>query len=144
MSIATILHARLNRSGTYVVCGLQSCGTRIALVGHPTAEDIAEFKERGESALPCIQFLSGWAPRRDNVWVFSRYAKLRKRWGRSVKTRRYPKENGAVTGNDVMNSLYDALPVRAKCSECGFVNVLTTTDLGIPRIIRVPAEHKYV
>ena len=134
-----MLHARLNSVGKHVVCGLRACGARLAYVGHPTAEDIANAEENGASVLACIQFLPGWAQRQDGVWAFSRHAKLLRRWGRRVKTRRYPGHDGAIL-NDVMDSYYDTLPVTAKCSECGFLNLLTEGELGVSLLLRVPAK----
>ena len=65
----TSLRARLNTKGTNVVCGMRDCGTRLAYVGHPTAEEIAHSEQTGASALACIQFLPGWAPGCDGIWA---------------------------------------------------------------------------
>ena len=136
----TVLHARLNSTGTHVVCGMKDCGTRMAYVGHPTAEEILQSEQTSTVALACIQFLPGWAPGHDGIWAFSTYAKLRKHRGRSIKVRRYPMNDGTGPLNDVMNSYYDRLPTRAKCAQCGFANTLTAEDLGVPRVVLVPAS----
>ena len=135
----SLLHARLNSKGTHVVCGIEACGARLATVFKPTAYELAEFGKT-MNVLAHVHFLPGWAPRNDGLWVFSRYAKLRRRRGQTVKVRRYPVDNGIITGNDVMDSDFDLLPGKAKCSECGFVNLLTEQALGVRLIARIPAS----
>ncbi len=110
----------------------------MAIVFRLTPDDVVNAQELGDSPMDRIQFLPGWAPRQDGIWVFSRYAKLRKRRGGSVKVRRYPEYDGTIP-NDVIDSDYDLLPARAKCGECGFVNLLAPAALGVNLILRVPA-----
>ena len=87
-----------------------------------------------------LRMLPGWAPRSsDRIWVFSRYARRRRDRGQSIKVRRYPEDNGIIGGNDVMDSLYEPLPAYAKCSVCGFVNLLTPNRLDVEVILRVPS-----
>jgi len=113
------LHARLNESGTYVVCGAIGCGGRIATV-----------HENEEMNYRYLQFLPGWAPQLDGIWVFSRHAKLRNRHGLSVKGRRNPLY-WVLVPNTVMDSAFDPLPARAKCSVCrSGPNILTRRGLG--------------
>lgn len=133
-----LINARLNSAGTHAVCGVIDCGTQIAYVSHPTANDIAEFKERGETPLSCLQFLPGWAPRKDGVWSLSNYARRRLITRRSAKVRRYPQNDGTGALRSVMNSSYEMLPIEAKCAKCGFRNVLREDQLGIPRLALMP------
>ena len=124
------LHARLNSSGTHVVCGTVDCGTRMAAVH---VADGTNYRY--------LQFLPGWAPRRDRVWVFSRHAKLRSRHGLSVKGRRDPLD-WIPSHNSVMDSGFDPLPARAMCQECKLPNILTRRGLGAKVILWKPSPPK--
>ena len=131
--------ARINSKGTHVVCGMQDCSSRMATVGRISPEEVAEAQAKGEVLLPVIQFLAGWAPRRDRVWAFSEHARKREDDGKSPKTRRYPKGDGIAGDND----LFDFLPAGAKCPKpkCGMINVLTVANIGVHRIVRVPPKN---
>ncbi len=119
------LRARLNKEGNYLVCGRINCGARFAEVG----EDL-------------IRFLPGWAPRRDKVWELSTHAKnkIRRRMfeGRELrpKLRRYPKNGGVRSGNDVMDDLNPMvnLPVVVVCPTCGFLNSVRSEEVSGPMV----------
>ena len=132
------LMARLNSSGTHVVCGMGDCGTRLAVVDKTAPEDIEEL--RLNSPADVIQFPPGWVPQ-GGVWLFTKYAEHRSYsvYGRRVKSRRYPKNNG-LGYHAVMDSIFDNLPVHAKCPKCGFLNLLTNGELGNALVLRLPAE----
>ena len=138
----TQLHARLNSKGDHVVCGTADCGGRMAIVQRLTAEEAQESQTMGDSPMDRIQFLAGWAPDRDGVWSFSEYARRRRAKGLKAKLRRPPQNNGLIP-NSVMDSSYQVFPVRAKCEKCGMVNFLTADEIGVPLVLRIPAEPAY-
>ena len=134
------LMARLNSAGTHVMCGITGCRTRLAAVYRlTTAEDMENAGLGGDPPINIIRFLPGWAPRRDRVWVFTEYAKDRRNSGRSVKLKRYPNNDGLGPPHAVMDSHYDSLPTRAKCPKCGFPSLVTTDQLDVSLLYRVPA-----
>ncbi len=134
------LMARLNSAGTYVACGITGCRTKLAAVFRlTTAEDMGNAGLGGEPPVNIIRFLPGWAPRKDRVWAFSEYAKHRKYWGKSVKLRRYPDNDGLGPPHAVMDRHYAELPALAKCPKCGFPNLVTTDQLDVALLYRVPA-----
>ena len=132
------VQARVNKSGTHVICGMVDCSSRIATVGKQTTEEVAEAQVPGELNVPIIQFLAGWAQRQDKVWFFTDFARTRKFHDKSIRNRRYPWEHGYAGENDI----FDILPARAKCASpgCGMMNVLNVANIGVSRILRLPAK----
>ena len=119
------LRARLAKGGEHVVCGRINCGAR--------------FAEVSENH---IHFLPGWAPRRDEVWELSKYArdKIRRQLFKGLppkpKLRRYPK-NAGVVPNDVMDSYFITLPVAAVCPTCGFLNAIRSEDVSANLVLTI-------
>lgn len=135
------LKARLDKQGHFAVCGLRDCGTRLFQVFQPIDEISRDrWNAAGASIFspqdPFLMALPGWTPDSNRVWRFSQYAAARERQGRSVKLRRYPRDNGALTRSDVMDSLYELLPAQAQCRECGVINVVEP-GLGRMRLVLV-------
>ena len=132
--------ARLDKNQRYVLCGLTDCGARLAYVGHkPLPETEDEPILGGPEGL--VQFLEGWAPgHRDGVWSFSKYARRRRRAGRSVKLRSWPTGGGAARTSDVMDDFYEPLLVKGKCPECGFVNLIAEEQVGVGFLLLRPAD----
>ena len=111
----TWVRARLDKSGTYVLCGRVDCGSRLARVARFTEVDRARAYGRyvgtgiWTNLIDHIHFLPGWAPEpttafpsegTDFIWEFSINARKRDRSGRAPALRRYPKGQGHIIHND--------------------------------------------
>ena len=120
------LHARLDNSGNYVVCGAKGRGKRFATVHE---DEVMELRY--------IQFLPGWAPQRDGAWAFSRHADLRNRRGLSVKGRRNPLD-WIPAHNSVIDTGFHPLPTIAICPNRHLRNILTRRGLGVKLTLLKP------
>jgi len=119
------LWARLdNKTGHNVICGVKRCDGQFADIVH-----LEQDKGLGPQLSPTIramQFLSGWAPRRDGVWGFLNYAKRRQNRGRQPKVRRYPHDTALLfsnklrNGNAVMDSFLEELPLKRSAGSAVF------------------------
>ena len=134
------LVARLDKkTRTRVLCGRLDCGAQLGKFETVVGED-------GEAA-QYFQFPAGWGEREDRgYWHLGKYAAGRIRIASStkfratpsVKARRYPNADGAKL-NDVMDSYWESLPLRALCPN-GHGNLLEPDALGVTVATRIPAE----
>jgi hypothetical protein len=140
------LAARLDNTGHYIICGRINCGARIAQVHRFQQEEIdnalAEGNEQASTFRNAVDwnyiaFPAGWAPGRDGVWRLSAHAKQRQKQGQTPKLRRYPKNHGMYTNNDVMGMEFGGLPVAAVCPTCGFANAILPEVVLARRILLI-------
>ena len=135
------LKARVDRkTGLRVLCGSIACGCEIALIHRSRQKESETSDFYGDSAVSdFIQFPPGWAPQRDGVWALSSHARQRAKYGRSSHLRRYPKNQG-IRENDVLDQFFDALPVAAVCSKCGFKSTILPDVVSVSRVFLIIAE----
>ena len=146
----TQLQVRLKKTRDYVLCGRISCRPRFARVVRFTEVDRARafsyYVRTGiwTNLVDHIQFLPGWAPERttafpsegpDFIWRFSTNARKRVGSGRGPALRRYPKRQGHIIHNDVMDPSFVSLPTRAVCPRCHQENAIVAEAVGVGQLL---------
>lgn len=146
----TQLPARLKKTGDYVLCNRISCRSNFARVVRFTEVDRAEPNSYYVGAgiwtnpFDYIHFLPGWAPERttkfpsegaDFIWRFSIYAQKMVRSGREPALRRYPKTQGHIIQNSVLDPSFVSLPTRAVCPNCRLENAIIPEAIRVGRLL---------
>ena len=129
-----VLLARIPADGGYVVCGVVSCGAKIANILNPPLYTVFDGIQPDEERK--IFFPPAWAPREDGIWAFAGYAMKRRRRGRNLKFRRNPRPAAGLTDdNTKASAMCERLPSRAQCPRCGFINTLSLDALKVSEIM---------
>ncbi len=138
-------NARLDKSGSYVLCGRPSCGTRLAQF-MDFARHFARYELQARRlGNDVIAFLPGWAPttRTCELWKVSSYARRRGERGLKPKLRRYPglQWKFGIDDDPILTELKE-LPVAAICPSCGMTNAILPGLVHANFVLPVPAPIK--
>ena len=118
-----------------ILCSRPDCGLQIAIVREDTIEEATWDNRAAVLTSRWIEFPPGWVQHDDKIWRFSKYAVNRVKQGKEPKVRHYPKlEEGFVVLREDL--LYNAAetPADAICWQCGLLNRIDITALGIEEI----------
>ena len=129
------LKARLDKkTGHRAVCGRMDCGADIAIVVEcRVSEEFVEEPVDTGFRLRVLCFEPGWIQRRDGVWQLSAHSQRSLRRldsGKVSRARMLGRRGGtSVEGRRVHCLVRPALPARAKCPRCGFIQTLDAQRL---------------
>jgi len=130
------LFARLDRrTGKRILCNRVDCGLQLAILRADTVEEGSWDNKPAVLLSRWIEFPPGWVQHSDGTWRFSHYAVERVKQGKEPKVRSYPKleEGFVVSREDYLNSVPE-LPADAICWQCGLLNRIDMTVLGIKEV----------
>ncbi len=119
-----MLYARLDKTGTRVLCGAGSCGGQEALV--------IQLRDLERRSHRYVWFGPGWQRRPDGVWERTRDRHRGPPGYRSLDTGPWP------TG-----LLPPSVPVVAVCPRCGFVQTLSAERLQVVEYVTLDIAMLY-
>ena len=128
--------ARLDKkTGRWVLCNRLDCGLRITIVCEDTIEEATWDKRAAVLTSRWVEFFPGWVQHDDGIWRCSNYAVNRVKQGKEPKVRHYPKlgEGFVVSREDLLYNAAET-PADAICWQCGLLNRIDMTALGIEEI----------
>jgi hypothetical protein len=126
-AMTTMMLARLSKDGRRVVCGMVDCGTTLAWIVEPKAQNL--------ESEPFVWFPPGWVWQRNGTWTVSARASGRLRQGRKAQAE-------SVIANRQVDAKHPMgyvpyLPAPVVCPRCGFRQTL---DAGVLRVAHVAAS----
>ena len=124
------LKARLDKkTGLKVLCGQKTCRGQIGWL--ESTPDVELEREGGPAIIfRHFMFMRGFAPWKDGIWRMSKHAQ--KKQSHVVMLRRVAKPSRymLLDKTDILDR-WGKLPLKAKCTLCGFVNEVTWNCLGV-------------